>query len=206
MTDRPTETVSGRIVGGGLERLLVYVNGAQRDVTLEGKTFQIPVELQVGANEVRVVARDGQGAETEGTMLLEYAPPQSPRIALLSPKDGHTLSPEDPPVVLVEGEVADVTVSSVVLLVNEQRVTIPASGGRFRHIVPIVDPVVRLGAELVAAKHPSERAPVVTVRSGLARPGCWWCSGRTRSRARTWTSPPAGEHDPTWREGTSSSR
>lgn len=168
ITDREMETVSGRIVGGTAEGLVVYVNGAPRDVALDGNSFQVPVGLQPGINEIRVVVRDPHGVETEGTTSLQYVPPPvSPRIVLAGPKDGQTLSADDPPFVLVEGHVDDASVSSVSLLVNDRRIVLAVHGGRFRHILPVVESVVRVVAEVAVPGTAPQQTPIVTVRSAL---------------------------------------
>lgn len=87
-----------------------------------------------------------------------------PPIQLVSPANGVSLGPDDPPLVVVEGRVADPQVTSVTLLANETRIAVPVVEGRFRHVLPVLEPSVRL----VAEAGPRQASDVVTVHSATA--------------------------------------
>jgi hypothetical protein len=117
-------------------------------VETDGNTFQVAVPLRRGINDVRVVAIDAAGAETEDAVTVEYTPPVTTNgIVLTSPRDGLRLTPDDPPIVVVEGEVEDKSVSTVLLVANQSRITVPVHDGRFRRALPILEPVVRVRGE-----------------------------------------------------------
>ena len=68
-------------------------------------------------------------------------------IILTSPREGLQLRPDDPPVVVVEGEVEDTSISTVVLVANRSRIDVPVHAGRFRRALPILESLVRLRVE-----------------------------------------------------------
>ncbi len=134
VTDWPTPTVSGQVLGAAPERLILYVNGAPTEVKLARRTFEASVPLRPGANELRAVVTGPAGIETEDTITVQYVPrPSSTGIVLSSPPDGLTLGPDDPPVAVVEGEIDDKAATTVWIVANDRRISVPASGGRFRH-------------------------------------------------------------------------
>ncbi|HET7854060.1 MAG TPA: hypothetical protein VFM04_06360 [Candidatus Methylomirabilis sp.] len=69
-------------------------------------------------------------------------------VAITSPRDGYTLPPDAPPLILVEGQVEDRNVPAVRLVANGHTIPVPVRDGRFRKVLPLVDPVLRLRAEL----------------------------------------------------------
>jgi hypothetical protein len=170
VTDRPTPTVSGRVLGGPPERLVLYVNGAPTDVSLAQRSFEASVRLRPGANELRAVVTGPDGLEAEDAITVQYAPPTPPiRIALTSPPDGLTLGAHDPPVVVVEGEIGDETVANVWIVANDRRISVAASAGRFRHVLLLPDRLVRIWAE-TPDDDTARRSEAVTVRTAGARP------------------------------------
>ena len=170
VTDQPTPTVSGRVLGAAPERLILYVNGAPTDVNLARRTFEASVPLRPGANELRAVVTGPAGIETEDTITVQYVPrPSSKGIVLSSPPDGLTLGPDDPPVAVVEGEIDDKAAATVWIIANDRRISVAASGGRFRHILLLPDPLVHLWAE-TANGDAVHRSPGVTVRMAGSRP------------------------------------
>jgi hypothetical protein len=169
VTDWPTPTVSGRVLGAAPERLILYVNGAPTEVKLARRTFEASVPLRPGANELRAVVTGPAGIETEDTITVQYVPrPSSTGIVLSSPPDGLTLGPDDPPVAVVEGEIDDKAATTVWIVANDRRISVPASGGRFRHTLLLPDPLVHLWAE-TANGETVNRSPAVVVRMAGAR-------------------------------------
>ena len=170
VTDQPPSTVSGRVLGAAAERLILYVNGAPTDVNLAERTFEASVPLRPGANELRAVVTGPAGLEAEDTITVQYVPrPSSNGIVLSSPPDGLILGPDDPPVAVVEGEIDDKAAATVWIVANDRRISVAASGGRFRHVLLLPDPLVHLWAE-TANGDAVQRSPAVTVRMAGARP------------------------------------
>jgi len=134
-------------------------------VQAEGGAFQVAVALQRGINHVRVVALDAYGVETEDAVTLQYEPPVADNgIVVTSPRDGLLLTPDDPPVVVVEGEVEDKSVSTVLLTANQLRVSVPVRAGRFRWVLPVFEPQVRLRVE-ASVNGTVHQSSTVTVHS-----------------------------------------
>jgi hypothetical protein len=108
-------------------------------------------------------ALSGTGSEAKDSLLgLGLSPV---RIALVTPSDGHTLVPGDPPFVLVEGRVDSPAVSSVSVVANGRRTIVPVTNGRFRHVLPILEPAIELRAEVSTSRDTAQQTPLVTVRS-----------------------------------------
>lgn len=93
-----------------------------------------------------------EGVET-GTEKISggssgYAPPVPTNgLALTSPADGLIITPDDPPVVVVEGTVDDSRTTSLWVVANDRRIPVRVLDGRFRKIVPVVEPTLRVWAE-----------------------------------------------------------
>ena len=99
-----------------------------------------------------------------------YAPPVPTNgIALSSPADGLIITPDDPPVVVVEGTVDDSRTTSLWVVANDRRIPVRVSDGRFRKIVPVVEPTLRVWAEASLAGEPGSRSQIVTVHITGAR-------------------------------------
>jgi hypothetical protein len=170
VSDQPTQTVSGTILGGLPERLVVYVNGVPADVTPVARTFETAALLRPGANELRAVVTSPGGLEAEDTITVQYVPrPSSSGILLTSPPDGLTLGPDDPPVAVVEGEVDDKSLTTVWIVANDRRVPVTASAGKFRHTLLLPDPLMHLRAE-ASGGDALLRSGTVTIRTAGARP------------------------------------
>lgn len=166
-TDRETDVISGTLVGGQPERVVVQVGERTSVPTLAGRAFATAVKLSPGVNRVRVLATDAQGAEVEEVVTVQYKPPVAPDVAITSPRDGYTLAPDDPPLVAVEGQVSDPGQSTVWIVANDRRVMVPVTAGRFRHVLPVLEPMVRVRAETGSEGRGST---TVTVHAGAAMP------------------------------------
>jgi len=90
-------------------------------------------------------------------------------IALSSPADGLIITPDDPPVVVVEGSVDDSRTTTLWVVANDRRIPVRVSDGRFRKIVPVVKPTLRVWAEASLAGEPGSRSQIVTVHTTGAR-------------------------------------
>jgi hypothetical protein len=164
VTDKSTAVVSGRIVSGAAPKLLLHVNDGTSELTVEGRTFSSPVTLNPGINVVRLTAMDPDGRQSEDLVTIEYRPPpRNVTVVLTSPADGHTLTAADLPVVVMEGEVDDPRVTRVRLVANGSRLIVPVVERRFRQVVPVLEPVVRLHAEIVDGGEGSGASSTITV-------------------------------------------
>src|SRR6266849_10594875 len=172
VTDRPTQTISGRLLGGAAERVVLYVNGEPITVSPTQRAFEVSVPLQPGSNNLRAVATGPAGLEAEDVITVTYVTPTpTSGIVLATPADGLTLGPDDPPVVVVEGQVDDKTIGTVWIVANDRRVPVTAREGRFRQVLMVSEPLLRLWAETPANGSPPQRSPTVTVHSaGPATP------------------------------------
>jgi hypothetical protein len=120
-------------------------------------------------------ARTTQGGVETGTGKISSSPigyalpvPYN-GIALSNPPDGLVITPDDPPVVMVEGTVDDSRTTTLWIVANDQRIPVRVSEGRFRTIVPMVEPTLRVWAEASLAGEPGSRSQVVTVHTTGAR-------------------------------------
>lgn len=170
VSDQPTRTVSGTILGGLPERLVVHVNGVPAELSPTGRTFETAALLRPGANELRAVVTSPGGLEAEDTITVQYVPrPSSSGIVLTSPPDGLTLGPDDPPVAVVEGELDDQNLTAVWIVANDRRIPVAASAGKFRHTLLLTDPLVQLRAE-ASGGDVMRQSGTVTIRTAGARP------------------------------------
>jgi hypothetical protein len=170
VSDQPTRTVSGTILGGLPERLVVYVNGVPAELSPTGRTFETAALLRPGMNELRAVVTSPGGLESEDTITVQYVPrPSSSGIVLTSPRDGLTLGPDDPPVAVVEGELDDQNLTTVWIVANDRRIPVAASAGKFRHTLLLTDPLVQLRAE-ASGGDVMRQSGTVTIRTAGARP------------------------------------
>ncbi|HVQ74592.1 MAG TPA: hypothetical protein VMT79_03530 [Candidatus Binatia bacterium] len=172
VTDRETDRVSGRVFGGPAGGVSLHVNGVETAVELKERGFRAAVSLRPGLNSIRAVVAGPGGAEAEDAVTVEYVPPlPADGILLASPRDGLTLGADDPPAVVVEGRLGDPAATAVWLVANDRRVQVAAAGGRFRHVVPVLEPAVRIWAELDSPNGaPPPRSEAVTVHAGAVRP------------------------------------
>jgi len=165
-TPREIEKISGAIVSGTAVSIVLKLQNAEQVFTIKDGRFEGEVPLQPGVNPLHIVATDAQGREADVRITVTYVPPPVPNgIAIIAPPAGSSLSPEDPPVVLVRGRVEDPAVSSIVLAANRARFSVPVRDGNFEHLVPVVEPVVHLVAETVRNGAPDKRSAPVTVGS-----------------------------------------
>jgi hypothetical protein len=171
-TDRDTDIISGTLVGGEPARVVVEIDGQAAEPMRAGSAFTAAVKLSPGVNRVRVLAIDAGGAEVEEIVTVQYAPPVALDVILTSPRDGHTLSRDDPPLVVVRGQVGDPGVSAVWIVANDRRVMVPVTAGSFRYTVPVLEPLVRVRAE---TESEGRGSPTVTVHAAAALPsvGLW---------------------------------
>lgn len=172
VTDQPTQTISGRLLGGAAERVVLYVNGEPITVSPTQRAFEVSVPLQPGSNNLRAVAIGPAGLEAEDVIKVQYVTPtQTSGIVLATPADGLTLGPEDPPVVIVEGQVDDKTTGTVWIVANDRRVPVTVREGWFRQVLMVSEPLLRLWVEASANGSPPQRSKTVTVHSaGAATP------------------------------------
>ncbi len=171
VTDRQMLALAGKVTGGTPAKVLLYLNGTSRELSSSGSSFDVEVSLLPGLNRLRVVAQDWRGVEAEDSTTVVYTPPPATaKITIRTPVDGHSLSPEDPPFVLVEGKVDDPGMSVVWIVANEIRIPARVRQGHFRHAVPITAPTVRLWAEAASGAAASERSDAITVRAGAPGP------------------------------------
>lgn len=117
-------------------------------------------KITSGAHRARVSARE---LETEDS--TRYAPPAPPAVTLTSPADGLVVTPDDPPVIVVEGRVENQSTTRVWLVVNDHRISVEASEGRFRKVLPMTEPALRVWAETAPAGKPADRSQIVLVRA-----------------------------------------
>jgi hypothetical protein len=162
-TVHDVETISGTLVGAEAGRLRVQVGDVVLEPALEGRAFSTSVPLVPGRNHVRVVAAGAQGGEVEETVTIDYHAPIG--LTIRTPRDGHTLTPEDPPLVVVEGSVEDRGVSSVWVAAGERRVAVPVVAGRFRHTVPVLASTVQVRVEAPAMEGRAPASAAVTVHA-----------------------------------------
>jgi hypothetical protein len=166
-TTQGTDVISGTLIGGKPTRFVINIDGRESEPELDGRTFTAAITLLPGLNRVRVLAADAQGAEVEEIVVIHYVPPVTSNVTLTRPHDGQTLGPDDPPLVDVEGRVDDLGVTSVWIVTNGRRVQVPVTAGRFRHVLPVLDSVVRIRAETGTDDRGSE---TVTVHAAAAVP------------------------------------
>jgi hypothetical protein len=86
-------------------------------------------------------------------------------IMITSPRDGHALTVDEIPVVVVEGEVNDSRVSRLRLVANDRRLEVAVVDRRFRHVVPVLESVVRLRAYVGDDVDPTYASATVTVHA-----------------------------------------
>ncbi len=172
VTHESGETVSGRITGGAAKRLVLHVNDTAHEVKLDHRAFQTSVALTPGLNRLRAVVTGAGGIEAEDVIAIEYVPPPvASGIALTSPHEGLTLGPEDPPLIVVEGEVEDRSATEVWVVASDRRIPVAAREGRFRLVVPALEPATRVWAEARPNGGPLQRSRTVTVHAAPSRSG-----------------------------------
>lgn len=205
VTEEPTISVSGRILGGAATFFVIRVNGSTQEVPIDRRSFQASVSLAPGPNRITAVAMGPDGLEAEDSITIDYAPRAAHGgISLSSPFDGLVLGPDDPPAVLAEGRVEDPAVSRVWLVANERAVAVPVRNGRFRHVVPVLGPLLRLWAESRPSDAAARRSDTVIVRApDLGPTGLLlldWADDASSARVEvgaTWRNTPGRLDSPT---------
>ena len=145
-------------------------------------TPNTPLARDAGPAEMRPDPVSVSVAEPQSPATAEASSQRSPAgermpplpvpfngIALSSPADGLIITPDDPPVVVVEGSVDDRRTTTLWVVANDQRIPVRVSDGRFRKIVPVVKPTLRVWAEASLAGEPGSRSQIVTVHTTGAR-------------------------------------
>ena len=84
-------------------------------------------------------------------------------VAITTPQNGYTLSPDEPPIVIVRGQVDDPEVSTIWLAANKRRVQVRVRDGKFQYPLVVVDPTTTISAELPASS--SRRSEAITVHA-----------------------------------------
>ena len=118
------------------------------------------------------------------------------RVAITTPSSGHTLSADDPPIVVVRGRVDDPEIATIWLSANSRRIQVPVKDGKFEYPVVVIDRTTTISAEAnSSAVRKSESitvhaAPdalatgVVILDWGIAKPaGAIEMSGTWRARS-----------------------
>lgn len=160
VTDRPTESVSGRVVGSPT-RVVLRVNGTEQDLVTTAGSFDAVVPLSRGTNRVHLVAHSASGAEAEDVLTIQYVPRVA--VTITAPRDGYRLSSDDLPIVTIEGDVSDAEVTAASLVVNGTSISVPVVGGRFRQAVLVTEPVLRFTAEAQIDGVVAGRSGTVTI-------------------------------------------
>jgi hypothetical protein len=86
-------------------------------------------------------------AETAEPALRQPAPSTGNGITLTSLHDGATLTPAEPPFVIVEGQLENASAAPVWLVVNDRRMLVPVRDGRFRQALPVLEASLVVWAE-----------------------------------------------------------
>jgi hypothetical protein len=168
-SSEPALPISGRLLGALPEAFVLRVNGAPHSTQVEGRAFQTTVGLQPGLNRITATVTGPDGQEGEDSITVDYTPrPGAGGIALTSPRNGLVLGPDDPPAIVVEGSVGDPGVTAVTVVANGHELTTPVHQGRFRQLVPVVEPLVHVWAQGLGngAVHRSETSSVARPAAG----------------------------------------
>src|SRR5262249_16012783 len=136
-----------------------------------------PVTASVAEPHISVIAeasskRGPAGAPVPLAGEVALGPPVlSSGIDLSSPANGLIITPDDPPLFVVEGSVDDSRATTLWVVANDRRIPVRVSDGKFRTIVPAVAPTLRVWAETSRAGEPVSRSQIVTVHTtGVRKP------------------------------------
>jgi hypothetical protein len=126
----------------------------------EGRTASGPVTSESGTGSGgQAIAQGGAGrASQDGVGKGTVG-----GVAITTPLNGHTLSPDEPPIVIVRGNVQNVDVDTISLLVNKRRIEVPVRDGKFQYPVVVVDPITKISAEI--PKSDARRSESITVHA-----------------------------------------
>lgn len=84
-------------------------------------------------------------------------------IAITTPQNGYTLSPDEAPIVIVRGNVDDPEINRIWLTANNRRVEVRVRDGKFYYPLVVVDPTTKISAELPTST--GRRTETITVHA-----------------------------------------
>jgi hypothetical protein len=205
VTEEPTISVSGRVVGGAATSVFFRVNDSSQEVPMDQRRFQASISLTPGPNRITAVAVGPDGLEAEDTVTVDYTPKVvSGGIILSSPPNGLILGPDDAPAVIVEGKTEDLAIDRIWVVVNDRAIEVPVRDGRFRRVVPAFGPVLKLWAESRPSNGAVRRSSVVEVAAPESGPTALlvldWTNGASATQADVragWRSAPERIDGPT---------
>jgi len=93
---------------------------------------------------------------------------QPGRVVIVSPQNGHRLSEDDAPIVIVRGRVDDPEISSVWLTANSRRVQVRVRDGHFEYPLVVIDRTTTISAEVPSSS--IRRSELVTVHAAPGVP------------------------------------
>jgi hypothetical protein len=93
---------------------------------------------------------------------------QPGRVVIVSPQNGHRLSEDDAPIVIVRGRVDDPEISSVWLTANSRRVQVRVRDGHFEYPLVVIDRSTTISAEVPSSA--IRRSELVTVHAAPGVP------------------------------------
>jgi hypothetical protein len=139
------------------------------EVSGERRAVSAPVDRAPGTHKVD--GREARRASTDEASPVQNLLKRVPAvITITAPADGLRLGPDDPPVVVVQGNFADPSAALVSLIVNGRRVRVPVEDGRFRYLVPVLEPVVQLRAEGTTGDPPAQSSMITVHGAPSAAP------------------------------------
>jgi hypothetical protein len=110
-------------------------------------------------------------AESSESAVRVSAPAAGNGITLTSLHDGATLTPGEPPFVIVEGRVEDVNGAGLWLVANDRRIAVPVRDGRFRQALPLLEKSLVVWAETRTSEGRLDRwSRPVTVTAAVPKP------------------------------------
>jgi hypothetical protein len=116
--------------------------GARESAVGGGASAEAPPDTGSGRAGPVVAQRETRGSSQE------RAGTRGPgRVAITAPQSGHTLSPDDPPIVIVRGRVDDPEVSTVWLAANSRRIPLRVRDGKFEYPLVVIDRTTTISAE-----------------------------------------------------------
>ena len=89
-------------------------------------------------------------------------------IAITTPQNGFTLSPDDAPIVVVRGNVDDPEINRIWLTANNRRIEVRVRDGKFYYPLVVVDPTTKISAELPTSA--GRRTETITVHAAPNAP------------------------------------
>src|SRR5215470_12166813 len=111
----------------------------------------------------------GQGAGTGAGAGEQGGGSRQPgRVVIVSPQNGHRLSEDEAPIVIVRGRVDDPEISSVWLTANSRRVQVRVRDGHFEYPLVVIDRTTTISAEVPSSS--LRRSELVTVHAAPGVP------------------------------------